>query len=236
MLFKYNNSTPLEAPLGGDELLGGVRAINALSNYVALRDGRTYEITIKGTDFAGNESEPLSVTNITYDTTPAEIIISSPLSDSFVNTVDITFSTNEPLTNGKMTWVGENVNPMIFNLKQADLSEGQQILAGYGIQPEEKVYYQIFIEGIDRASNVSISDTIKNVTFDITPPEFAIIKPIDNTPVNSTELSYSISEPISNGMITWSAIGNGDISSPHKREIVDEQKRGGTFRNFIFPN
>ena len=235
VLFKYNNSTPLEAPLGGDELLGGVRAINALSNYVALRDGRTYEITIKGTDFAGNESEPLSVTNITYDTTPAEIIISSPLSDSFVNTVDITFSTNEPLTNGKMTWIGENINPMIFNLKQADLSEGQQILAGYGIQPEEKVYYQIFIEGIDRASNVSISDTIKNVTFDITPPEFAIIKPIDNTPVNSTELSYSISEPISNGMITWSAIGNGDISSPHKREIVDEQKRGGTFRNFIFP-
>ena len=140
----------------------------------------------------------------------------------------------DSLVSGKMTWIGENINPMIFNLKQSDLSEGKHVLSGYGITPEEKVYYQIFIEGIDRASNASISDTIINVTFDITPPEFAIIKPINNSPVNSTELSYSISEPISSGLITWSAVGNGDTGSPHIREIIDEQKRGGTFRNFVF--
>ena len=60
-----------------------------------------------------------------------------------MNTVDISFSTNEPLVSGKMTWIGENINPMIFNLKQSDLSEGKHVLSGYGITPEEKVYYQL---------------------------------------------------------------------------------------------
>ena len=77
---------------------------------------------------------------------------------------------------------------------------------------------------------------MKNVTFDITPPEFVIIKPTNDMPVNSTTLSFSISEPIENGTITWEAQGGTDPKSPHLREIVDEQKRGGTFRSFTFEN
>ena len=104
------------------------------------------------------------------------------------------------------------------------------------MRPEEKVYYQIYINGTDRATNNSISDTLKNVTFDITPPEFVIINPTVNMPVNSTELSFSISEPIEKGTITWEAQGNADPKSPHVREILDKQKKGGTFRNFTFEN
>ena len=125
---------------------------------------------------------------------------------------------------------------MIFELNKKDLTQGEHILTGYGVKPEEKVYYQIYINGTDRATNNSISDTLKNVTFDITPPEFVIINPTVNMPVNSTTLSFSISEPIENGTITWEAQGDADPKSPHVREIVEEQKRGGTIRSFTFEN
>ena len=129
-----------------------------MANYVALRDGRVYEISISGTDFAGNVSETLVVSDITYDTTPAIISILSPLSESFVNTVDITYSTNEPLINARMIWMAEGSSPMTFELNKKDLSQGEHILTGYGVKPEEKVYYQIYIDGTDRATNNSISD------------------------------------------------------------------------------
>ena len=235
VLFKHNDTAkPLESPLVGPELLGGIRSIDALANYVALRDGRVYEISILGIDFAGNVSDTLSVSNITYDTTPATMSILSPVTESFVNTVDLKYSTNEPLINGSMIWTAEGSSPMKFDLNKKDLEQGEHILTGYGVRPEEKIYYQIYINGTDRATNASTSDTLKNVTFDVTPPEFLIIKPTLNTPVNSTTLSFSISEPISNGKITWVAQGGNDPNSPHEREIIEVQRRGGTFRNFTF--
>jgi len=237
VLFKHSDSAaPLESVLNGPELLGGTRSIDALANYVALRDGRVYEISISGTDFAGNVSETLRVTDITYDTTPPTISILSPQSESFVNTVDITYSTDEPLIDAMMVWTAEGSSPMTFELNKKDFSQGEHVLTDYGVRPEEKVYYQIYINGTDRATNNSISDTLKNVTFDITPPEFVIINPTVNMPVNSTELSFSISEPIEKGTITWEAQGNADPKSPHVREILDKQKKGGTFRNFTFEN
>ena len=71
------------------ELSKGLRSFGPLENFIALRDGKVYDISIKGTDFAGNISEITISNNITFDTTPATLSILDPISGSFVNSVDI---------------------------------------------------------------------------------------------------------------------------------------------------
>ncbi|MEC7871559.1 MAG: Ig-like domain-containing protein [Candidatus Neomarinimicrobiota bacterium] len=224
----------LESVLIGEELRGGQKTPEPLSNYVALRDGEVYTISIIGIDFASNISEELSVTDITYDTSPPIISMLSPKSGSFVNSNHITFSVNEPMTQAKMIWVGEGLDPLEFSLREADISEGQHTLKDYGVTPQEKIYYSIYIEGTDRATNTSTSDTLTNVTFDITPPEFSINQPIDNSPVNSTQLTLFISEPLSTGNITWTSTVGVDTNSPHVRSFSESERTEGEKKDFIF--
>mgnify|MGYP001158560002 FL=1 len=226
----------LEAVLTGDELKGGQKSPGPLSNYTALRDGEVYTISIIGKDFASNISEEVSVTDITFDTSPPEISILNPQSGSFVNSNHISFTVNEPLINAKMIWVGEGVEPLEFPLRENDISEGQHVLKDYGVNPLEKVYYSIFIEGVDRATNMATSDTISKVTFDITPPEFSINAPINGSPVNTTKSTFYISEPLSSGAITWTSTLGTDPNSPHVRSFSETELMAGDKKDFIFPD
>ena len=56
-----------------------------------------------------NVSEEVSVIDITFDTSPPEIAIEKPQSESFVNSNQITFSVNEPFTSAKMIWQGKGL-------------------------------------------------------------------------------------------------------------------------------
>ena len=112
------------------------------------------------------------------------ITIEDPASESFVNSNQITFSVNEPLTSAKMVWQGAGIESLEFPLREDDLTKGLHVLKDYGVSPLEKVFYNIYIEGIDRATNIGISDTLKNVTFDITPPTLTILSPNSDSPVN----------------------------------------------------
>ena len=235
VFFKASESeNPLEAILLGSELKKGVRIAAPLENFIALRDGNIYEISIEGSDFAGNKSELLISKNITFDTTPSTLMIDNPSSNSFVNSVDISFSTSEPLIEAEMVWVGEGAGSQNFPLREEDLSIGNHILSKYGIKPLEKTYYSIHITGKDRATNESSSDTISQITFDITPPEFVISSPLSGSPVNSTKISFSISEALSKGSITWESISGTDNDSPHAIKLKDDQMSGGDFVDFQF--
>ena len=135
-----------------------------------------------------------------------------------------------------MIWVGEGVEPLEFSLRENDISEGQHVLKDYGVNPLEKVYYSIFIEGVDRATNMATSDTISKVTFDITPPEFSINAPINGSPVNTTKSTFYISEPLSSGAITWTSTLGTDPNSPHVRSFSETELMAGDKKDFIFPD
>ena len=150
--FKRNTSDArLEAVLDGEELNAGIKQPAPLSNYVALRDGEVYTISIIGKDFASNVSKEISVSNITYDTSPPKISIISPEQGSFVNSNEISYTVNEPLTEAEMIWEGDGQESLSFKLRNDDILEGKHILKDYGVNPKEKVFYTIFIKGIDRA-------------------------------------------------------------------------------------
>ena len=233
--FQRNSSEArLESALLGEELKAGKKDSTPLSNYVALRDGEVYTISIIGKDFASNISKEISVTDITYDTSPPKISITNPLEGNFVNSNEITYSVNEPMVSAKMVWIGNGLDPLEFNLRDKDVFDGKHVLKNYGVKPQEKVLYSIFIEGIDRASNIGISDTLTGVTFDITPPEFSFISPQSDLPVNSTEISFTISEALDEGSIIWTAISGEDPLSPHTKILNNEEKSGGEKLDLIF--
>ena len=108
-----------------------------------------------------------------------------------------------------------------------DILEGKHILKDYGVNPKEKVFYTIFIKGIDRASNAGISDSLTSVTFDITPPEFSFSYPSNDLPVNTTKISFKLSEELEKGSITWIATKGDDPLSPHTKDLEGDQKKEG---------
>ena len=235
--FKRNSSNArLEAVLDGDELRAGKKDPTPLTNYVALRDGEVYTISIAGKDFASNRSEEISVTDITYDTSPPIISIISPEEGSFVNSNEITYTVNEPLVEADMIWVGDGQESMVFKLRDEDILEGKHILRNYGVSPLEKVFYTIYIKATDRATNVGISDSLKSVTFDITPPVFAFSSPLENSPVNTTNISFAISEDLEIGSVTWTAVKNDDPLSPHVISLDGDQKTQGDKIDIVFPD
>ncbi|GIR23572.1 hypothetical protein CM15mP37_10770 [bacterium] len=92
------------------------------------------------------------------------------------------------------------------------------------------------ITGSDRATNISSSDSIINLTFDITPPEFEITGPLNGTPVNNTQLSFNISEPLSEGLIKWELTSGVDTDSPHEIALTSNELAGGNFQDLAFTN
>ena len=233
--FKRNTSDArLEAALDGEELNAGRKEPAPLSNYVALRDGEVYTISIIGKDFASNVSKEISVSNITYDTSPPKISIISPEQGSFVNSNEISYTVNEPLTDAEMIWEGDGQESLSFKLRNDDILEGKHILKDYGVNPKEKVFYTIFIKGIDRASNAGISDSLTSVTFDITPPEFSFSYPSNDLPVNTTKISFKLSEELEKGSITWIATKGDDPLSPHTKDLEGDQKKEGEKLDIIF--
>ena len=231
---RKGSNSKLEAPLIGKELAQGTKQLGPLNNYVALRDGELYTISIVGQDFASNVSEEVSVIDITFDTSPPEIAIEKPQSESFVNSNQITFSVNEPFTSAKMIWQGKGLEPQEFVLRDSHLSQGKHILKDYGVRPLEKVFYNIHIEGLDRATNLGVSDTLLNVTFDITPPVLTISSPISDSPVNSSQLTLNFSEPLKKGRVTWVATAGPDPNSPHVRNFSEQDRQQGDKIDFIF--
>jgi len=224
----------LESQLVDVELKVGERIPSELMNKIKLRDGMNYSISIIGTDFAGNVSEALTVNEITYDISPPEMITALPKSDSFVNLVEVTYASNEPLIAGQMIWIDISGETQSFDLRLEDISQGKHTLKNYGIKPMEAVPYRILIKGTDRANNIATSDTIENVLFDITPPQLVIQSPISNGPVNHTKLSFNISERIEMGTIRWEVVEGNDPKSPHIRPIPADQLEDGTYQDFIF--
>lgn len=224
-----NGSDIINVPLSENEKEMGTRDSSPLENELQLMDGQQYSITIRGKDFAGNESEPLAVNQITYDISPPVLSTAKPNSDSFVNTLDVVYHANEPLIEGQMVWTDADGSSMTFDIRSSDLTEGRHTLADYGVTPIEGIPYSILIHGTDRATNAGISDTITNVLFDVTPPELTIISPQSNSPVNHTLVSIDINEAVSIGSIRWEAVEGNDPMSPHIRALSQDQLEGGRF-------
>ena len=233
LLTFISNDTML-VELSDNEKNSGNREISSIINLNNLNDGSKYSISIKGTDFAGNISEILSVEEVTYDISPPELKIELPKSESFVNNLEVSYDVNEPLLIAQMIWIDDKGEKTSFDLKISDLKAGKHVLKDYDIKTKEGIPYNIIIDATDRANNDASSDTVRNVMFDVTAPILTIQSPIANQAINNDSISFEISEPIKSGTVTWQAVEGNDPNSPHIRPILGDELKGGSFVGFTF--
>ena len=73
-----------------------------------------------------------------------------------------------------------------------------------------------------------LSPPNSEILYDAIPPEFTNIQPVDGAALNHQHVSYTISEKVVSGTITWTWTGGiKDDAGPHIVELIeDEQNRG----------
>ena len=133
---------------------------------------------------AGNIATDVSISNITFDSVPPKINITSPLVDGFYNSIILEFSIDENLTNGQIIiertgGASDPASPYKIDLIDDQLSKGEKngISIDQLVNLTSNASYDIKIEGTDIAGNSGVSNIISDVTFDDVPPEISITSP-----------------------------------------------------------
>ena len=222
---------------------GGTFRSFTFENPPELIDGLTYNISITGTDLAGNKGKVVKVENIIYDITPPEFVDISPNNDAFINETDISYTLTETLEEGKIFFenIGGAPDPKKSHMVTLVGSKKKKGIQG-GKLPSSLVrlvngsIYNIRFEGSDAAGNKSPDVQINNIVFDNEIPKLSITSPGSNTFINTKTISLSISEDLANGQIILEQIsGNSDAKSPHKLILDENSRKMGTYDNVIYP-
>ncbi len=201
-------NSPHRIILTETEMKKGAQENYTLSNASQLVDGAIYKITFQGTDFAGNQSEIVVMSDVLYDISPPILQIVSPVNNHFTNGTELTFSHSEDLAGGLISWDGRDDENAIlttaWNLNNQILKKGEYELNNY-FEPklEDGGIYTITFTGVDPAGNKSIPVSIQNYHIDRTPPEFRNVKPHSGSVVNQDLVGYKLSEDIKSGFIIF---------------------------------
>ena len=228
--------------LSGEQLAGGEFADFDFSSPPELINGIQYNITIEGTDLAGNASESMSVNNVLYDTISPEFIDILPVNGQYIREADITYTLTEDLAEGKIYFdhIGGSSDPKTTHMitlaggKKNKGTQGGKLPASF-IRLANGAIYNIRFEGVDAAGNSAEEAIIKNIIYDNEPPVLTITIPGNNSFVNLESISFSISEDIAIGKIQLTHIAGIADPSSLKEVVLDETERKmGVFENKIF--
>ena len=159
-------NSPHVANLAGAELSAGTYS-QELTNKPTLVDGAKYTITFNGEDAAGNVSTPVSITNITYDTTAPVFTVSRPATNTTIRNTRVIYTLSESLTSGSITWLDTNTNTsQVVTLTGNELNVGE--FTGQLTNPptlQEDTIYNISFDSTDLAGNQATTLTITNVKY-----------------------------------------------------------------------
>jgi len=211
-----------------EELISGDHPIGRLKSQMQLQDGEVYAIEFSGADFAGNPSDTMVVNEITYDISAPELNVISPESGSHINTTAIKISINEPLLYGQMVWEPGSGSIEFDSLNTSHIQPGEHIVE-YAIDLEEKIPYNVYIQGTDLAGNSGIAKPKSNILYDITSPEISFQSPEANDVVNHVQVSYSINEDLSSANMFWQDISEKDPEPVHESELKETERLKGQY-------
>ena len=228
-------NSPHEIPLFKGEIAVGDHADITLEYAPTLSDGSIYTITVVGKDFAGNVSDTVSIENIAYDTTPPVFAVTAPVHGDFIGAPMVTYSLSESIKEGKITWKWESgtqdtgtPHTSILSLNELEMGDHQEWTLTDAPELVSGALYSVTFSGLDFAGNSSEDIVIENVTFDKEPPVISAISPEDNSFIDNTRLSYSLSEALVWGAVTWTRVdGSLDQAAPHIIELIEEEMTQG---------
>ncbi len=205
----------LSISLTGPELLAGEHLPQRLQRQPELKDGSIYTLNFFGIDSAGNRSDTATVRDIIYDVSAPQFTITTPQANSYLRSLTVDYSVNEPLTKGRLVWVSSTGEKETYTLQPAELEPGAHTLENYPITLKENARYSLYLTGEDRAGNKGRSRSIPGIVFDITAPQLVLIAPDSGAFVNHTRVKFSISEPLAETTLTWSLVEGEDPAAPH---------------------
>ena len=231
--------SPHKVELSGGQLKQGPHYDESFSDEFLLKDGAIYTLSFGGQDMAGNIATDVSISNITFDSVPPKINITSPVVNGFYNSVILNFSIDENLTNSQIViertgGASDPASPHKIDLIDDQLSKGEKngISIDQLVNLTSNASYDIKIEGTDIAGNSGVSNIISDVTFDDVPPEISITSPAPESFINQTNLTLRTNEILKEANVDWTWMdGAEDQIKQHKSKLV-----GGTLQEGEFPN
>jgi len=219
-----------------DEELSSVEKIHiSLTNEPYLTDGSTYSIFFTGRDLAGNDSEPITISNVLFDTTPPVFTNVSPDSGAALNHQSISYDVSEHLHKGAVTWVqtggmADPDAPHTVEMAETELAFGLHDSINLKNMPtlQDGGIYSLFFSGSDRAGNFADTVSVAEVLYDYTQPEMVIKYPLPKSISNTTAMTYSLSEDIFEGKFKWIWLGGvADTLAPYTAILTLEERSEG---------
>jgi hypothetical protein len=164
----YGTSTV--ADITSSEMTSGSHDDVELKNSPQLTDGETYELTFTGVDLAGNSSEKVIVTDVTYDVTSPTVLLTGPEPHTVLLERTISFRLSEDLSKADVIWsreagVADPGSPHRLSVQADKLTVGDhdniEIPGSEFIQVG--TVYSVSIVGEDMAGNKSRRETVQGL-------------------------------------------------------------------------
>jgi len=199
-----DNQSPRSVELVGLELETVMEDESLLSNQMELNDGTVYDLSIEGTDLAGNINSAVLSRNLTYDITHPTVKFTSPDHNAFRNNDGVSFTVDEFLSSGYITFnrIMGAMDPSahVHNLAGSTLNPGTHNNDSYVELPlVSGAQYEIVITGTDLAGNVTETSDTRTIFYDTTPPQITMDSPEENSSINNQLFGFTISEPLVSG-------------------------------------
>lgn len=215
-----------------------------ITEHAPLVDGAVYRISVTGVDLAGNVSAPAQVENITYDITPPVLTLIYPFDDAAIKDPSVSYAVNEPLSVSEFRWEQtggskDTLSPRIIPLEGEELHSGEKVHLNLKHEPvlSDGSIYSLTFSGADLAGNAGEVITVTGIVYDISPPQFTDLSPVTGSAVNHMEVSYSVSEKLHEGSITWEwQGGTKDPERIYRMELSDNELEAGLHQSITLIN
>jgi hypothetical protein len=197
-------------------------------NQIALVDGIMYDPEIYAYDLAGNLSNPGIRQDVIYDTTPPVITINNPSDGNWINHQLVNISTNEPIQSWQIIaeWQAgtpDQNSPHKYEFSDTVQFEVESDLSDY-FQLNDGSIYSLKVVGYDLAGNLSETEQVDSIHYDITLPVLTMIYPFDDAAINNATVSYAASEQLLAGEFLWTQVnGEVDSLSPHTVTLFGDE-------------
>jgi hypothetical protein len=209
-----------------------------------LVNGTIYQLTLNGTDKAGNMSVTTVLDNVHFDTEAPAVVIIYPPDRPAINNTDVGYELSEHLREATFTytWLSGSEDPgspHTLNLDPRKLQENT--VNRYPLSPApfliDGATYKIEFSGNDRAGNIGNVDVRESILYDITKPIITMLIPAPDKVIIGQKISYSISEDLEEGSLTWvRSGGNSDDNAPHTIQMTESEKETGDHDAIVLQN
>lgn len=159
--------------------------------------------------------------------------ISSPASNSRVNTSKVSYTLSEAISAGEIVFTrtsgsSDGLSPHRYALGVSDRTAGSHTV-NTGMTLVDGAIYTVGFENVaDKAGNPTANISKTNVTYDYTAVAITNTSPTANSIITSTDIGYTLSEAAASGKITFTRTdGKSDPNSPHIYTLVGEELYAG---------